>query len=303
MDYAYPITLPTGFIAADADLARLPVDAQDGYQLARTTTDWIFDASQGGYAGIIGTPGNGTNLPAGGMLNLANDNPLALPAPLRGAVTLKSQLSKDATVERDPNGYVGIEQAGGTNYTATLVQKVGIADTAIGHPPTEGFRDFVVIAWLYPYTLAHWSPIGCGNSTGAQTRFWGLVCSPGGVLSEVLSLRPIPLVTGKWQQVAMHYRYDVAGNKIYVRTWLDGEEISPGTFATPVSMTPTAMAALPHADTQTQIGGNNVDQVFDGLIGRLERIFTGIAGHTLDPAQEVAVRNWTVLRPYYGRAA
>lgn len=298
---AYSFSFPDAFSGSDAARRAFPVRSPDGFSQTRTTTDWIFDAAQGAYFGMVGIPANGTALPAGGMLNLANNSPLAIPAGLRGAVTLKSQAGKNATVET-ADSRVGIKQATGTNFTSTIVQKAGIADQNVGHPPTEGFLDFLVIDWFRPNALAQWGAIGCSNNNAGsqQQKFWGFGSNPGGTVFEVLSTatRPIPVVPNRWQQVAIHYRFDTVGGAIYVRSFYNGNEVNATAAATPVAMTPAAMTALPHANTQTQVGGNYIDSAFDGLTGRVERTFTSIAGHTLDPAEEVA-RNWNTLRSQF----
>ena len=277
------IVMPYAINGTDAQRARFLVRSPDPALQTKLTTDWTFDATTdaGFVDGVVPVPGGSVN---SGLANVARDNPSAIPATLRGVVR--------AT---EPAVIYGLAQQGfrglrfNDPYAPLIVEKVGVTINGIGHPPTEGFLDFLMVAWIRPDYLGYWSAFGFSNNElGSNAyRYWGLTCNGGGVVLESMSGRQIDgLAANTWTQVGLHYRF--SGNSIYVRTFVDGAETNLDLAGTPVSRTITDIAAAPIGYTRMAIGSNLVDPCIQGLIARVDRKFTGLAGNTLDPARMVA---------------
>lgn len=288
------LQLPTTTVTTDALRARFPVRSKDPNFTTQLATDCSFDATVAtGFA--TGTlPANGGTVGAGGMVNLANDNPPALPVAVKGAVTVAANSAAIAYVDTGA-GARGMSWNGEGTANGGKVSKAAIADKAVWHPPTEGFLDFAFIVWVKPTILNYWSLVGCSNqNAGAnQYKFWGLACNASAVFSETLSARPIAIAAAVWNQVGVHYRYDVPNNLIYVRTFLNGAEVNTSLAGTAVATTPTALTAgatgdSANAHTKAMIGSNNIDPCLRGIVGRWDRHFTARTGNTLDPAVLVA---------------
>lgn len=303
-DYTKTVIGPSAFVSSDAERRAFLVRSPDSMLLARTTHDYIFDpAIAAGYSGGA-IPSIGAALPAGGLINVANDSPLGIPVGLRGAVTAVAVSGTNPLVADDGEG--GVALAPVYSFDMPIIKKAGIADNLVGRPAAEGFLDFLWICWFKASDyksaglLGYGSP-GIGPVWGASFSNSGAGAASG--FFERMSARaiwPSPLAANTWWQGAAHYRFDTGGNHIYVRTFLNGTETNLGLAATPVSATPTGLSAQSTSGAQSTLFGDwggAADPV--GMVGRQERIFTGISGHTLDPLEEVQ-RNWAAVRGRYG---
>lgn len=279
------IVLPFSITGSDAARARFPLRSRDPALLTRLTSDWCLDATVavGHASGTL--PADAAALGAGGLVNLANNSPLAIPAGLRGAVSCVAN-GAAPSFSNSGAGNRGINRNGEATSAGLRIAKVGIADVDVGHPPSEGFLDFLFLIWARPSALNYWSLAGCSNNNfGADmVKFWGITCNGGGAVQESLSGRGLAgLAAGTWAQIGSHYSYNTGSGAILVRSFINGGEVNAGLAATPVATTTAAMAAAISTATKSWIGSNGIDPCFKGLIGRAERILTGLPGNSLDP--------------------
>lgn len=274
----------TAITGTDAERAKFPVRSPDPAFRTKLTTDWCVDATTAVGFQTGSLPADTANI--GTLVNVANDSPPALPVGIRGAVTALINLGAVTMTNGGAAGTRGITRNGEGTSNGVKVVKAALGANAIGHPPTEGFLDFLVIAWCKPTALNTWSLLGCSNNNSGsnQFKFWGIDCSAAGNFRESLSLRTLTgAAAGAWSQVAVHYRFDTSGGAIYVRTFVNGVEVNAASAGTAISTTPANMTAAGNTATRTLIGSNFIDVCFKGIIGRVERIFTAQSGNTLDP--------------------
>ena len=297
--------MPTSkFITADSSFSltstlrrAMTMRSADPAKLARPAHDFIIDARTGAGHASGTLPAENAAIGSGGLVNLGRNSHTALPAGIRGAVTAKA--GTNATVVNyatDGSGRGGIKDPVPAFNRGALVQKVAIADNLVGHPPSEGWHDFLCIAWIRPSAV---NGAAFGYGTPAE-RFWG-----GYIVNSAGSPRFHDALTGgiiatgtadQWTQMALHYAFNAGTGTIAVRAFRNGAEvtITGGTAVTCATLTARAFA------TGKQMAlGNNFDPSLTGLLARLERIFTGQANYTLDPLEEVQ-RNWTALRGEFG---
>lgn len=287
-------TVAAAFTGTDAERRAFKVASRDPFELTETAHDFSIDPMVADCHAGGAVPASGTALPAGGMINLANDNALALPAGLRKVATVKPGAGAFNLIDTG-GGVIGLTDPAPGNGRGMILQKAGLADNLVGHPPSEGWLDFLQIAWFRPAALGYQSVFGYG--TGGQ-RFYGVYMNGGGALLEPLSGKGFAAVTANtWCQTAAHFRF--AGGNIYVRTFLNGAEISPATGNVAIATSQATMNGWAFASGKALIGGNNTDPSTGGAIGAFDRIFTGIAEHVLDP-QELVTANWNAKRARYG---
>lgn len=293
------IATDTAFTGTATDLAAFPVPSKDRFELTKTSTDIVFDALNAlGHAGAA-LPSNNTALPAAGLVNVANDSPLAIPAAARGAATA-ARISVDPTFLIDGNGRGGIDFAGGSGKPL-LIAKAAVNAQDVGNPVVEGFKDFLMSVWAKPNSIpaggADRSMFGFGAL--AVRRVWGfrLNANGGFVVAEGQTGNSGTVTAGVWVHLAAHYAFNTGTGAITINTWKNGvpQLVNGAHSATTANLT---------ADVQTtmrcQIGQGIGGAVFDGVIPYASRIFTNIAGHVLDPATLVAAEYAATKGPIAG---
>lgn len=284
MSSAILIQSDAGFVGSAADLAAFPVPSADPSDMARTATDFIIDAlvAEGFAAGAL--PADGADLPAGGLINLGLDNPRALSevsAKLVGAVDARA-LGAAPKVARDGNGRGGVSFATGS---ALVMRKVGLTDTQAFNPVEEGYRDFLVVGWARPATVtANAGLFGAGSGAG---RLWGLATNGGGHIAEAFSNRQVVAgyQPGVWYHLGLWYHFDTVAGTITTRIFAGGSEVGAATVAATSLAT---YAGYSNGQVSARLGSLPSFATFSGTIARLERVFTGIPGHEIDPAAYIA---------------
>ena len=170
--------MPTSkFITADSSFSltatlrrAMTMRSADPAKLARPTHDFIIDArtSAGHASGTL--PAENAAIGSGGLINLGRNSHTAVPSGMRGAVTLKAGTNSTVVnYATDGSGRGGIKDPVPAFNRGALVQKVAIADNLVGHPPSEGWHDFLCLAWVRPSAV---NGAAFGYGTPAE-RFWG----------------------------------------------------------------------------------------------------------------------------------
>lgn len=285
------------FALTDVQRRAMIMRSADPAKLARPAHDYILDPRGGPGHASGAVPPTGTALGAGGLINLARNSHRVLAAAVQGAASAKA--GKNGTVINladDGAGHVGIATPGALYNQGGIIQKAGIADNLVGHPPSEGWRDFLYLAWVR--SAAAQGSLG-GYSTAAA-RFWGINIDIAAAKPRFIDSLGGAIIANPaadtWVQVAVHCAFNTGTGVITSRRFFNRAEVG-GAVVSP--LTTASMGALAFAAGWQGVCGNGFDQSLTGLLGRAERLFTGIADYTLDPLEEV-VRNWDTLRASFG---
>lgn len=285
MSTSIQIKSDAAFTGAATDLAAFIVPSCDPAEMTKTSTHFTLDALTAyGYAtGAL--PATGASLGAGGLVNVANDNPPALPSAAQGAVTATLSTGAQPVVRIDANGRGGLDFTGAG---ALNLHQSSVADNLVGNPVAEGYIDFVVTAWVMQTTLASGAPQGvAGCGTSGSTKMWGwyLNQTDQSIREALTGATLLGLALNSWYQIGAHYSFNTTSGAITVRLFANGAEIGSAAVA---STTIATMAGWPTAATRTQVGSIMAFGPFSGVIADIDRVFTALAGHIIDPAVFVA---------------
>lgn len=260
------------------------IASNDPTELTLIAEDFCFDSrlAAGYVAGVLPAPG--AAFPTSGLVSVARDDQPLL-AGLGNAAALGRPVGSPAQTTLTPStpATPGSVAALGIDFTGTpsaYVHKTGLADNVVCHPPSEGFIDHVMMAWVRMTAV----PGGLnvfGSVLGGGLRFGGNL-TPSDALNPSITFGS-PVAVNTWNHLAIHYDFDTQANTTTVRRFLNGQEVG----APAAGLAPTAYPANT-AGGRCSVGGQSGSGGFPGTILRPRRVFTAIAGHALDPAKVVA---------------
>lgn len=279
-DFTKLLAMSKPFAGAAGGLAVFPVNTRDPSLQAGVTTHWLFDfVTPAGWAsGEI--PANGANVPVPGAVDISRPDKLALPVPLRKAVTVLDNTPPSTFTLASGRG--GFHNPGGVFGGAHL----RMADTSpnnVGHPPSESFKDFLASVWLKPnggVTFGSYFGYGTNSSGADQTVFWGVGVDYGNVVKEFMTNTPLTglIVADTWVNIAVSYRFDIPADKIFVRIFINGDPIGPEAEAVNFVAKPSQQSAWPNVSGYCGLGSNMRLPGADVTYARYRRDFTSIAG-------------------------
>jgi hypothetical protein len=263
------------------------IASNDPTEQTMITEDFCFDARVAAGFSSGALPAAGAAFPAAGLISVARDDQPAL-SRLANAAAIGHPAAGTPQTTLTPSvaGTSGLVTSLGIDFTAATpayIRKTGVADNVVGHPPTEGFMDHLMMAWVRMGAV----PGGLnafGSTINGGIRFGGSLV-PIDAVNNALTFGAA-LSIGLWYLLGIHYDFDVEADTTIVRRFLNGLEVG----AAAAGIGPKAYVAAPSAANRCAVGGQSGSANFPGIIARPTRIYTAVPGFLADPAAIVASR-------------
>mgnify|MGYP003440467093 CR=1 FL=1 len=252
---------------ADAGDNTIPVLSNDPTLLTAIAEDFCFEYGTAASYASGTVPADGAVV--GSLANLAPDIALAL-ARVDAVTAAVYDAGNVPTIDVTKGWQCGTAKKG------FVVNKVGVVNYRVGEPVLEGFKSFVVMAWvrLTAGGDANQSPLLCGNSTGATTN-WGVQSLSGGYTFETQTSQVVGVLTTSLQMIALFYDFDAVAGQTRVSGWLNGNVVFSA-----VAGRAQASYVANNTNGRLTIGYGVGHGAFNGYVARVRRVFTTLSGQT-----------------------